>query len=142
MPNCNHCKIINHKPCELLCCCNEVNLDCPVQPHDPCNPCGCNEVNLDCPVQPHDPCNPCGLHARARNPCDPCNKPCNKPCINGALPLLTKCGLIRKKQKQNNIVRINSCNCNLKRYNKKYSFNDQLLILKSHALKRNDCCRC
>lgn len=117
MPNCNHCKIINHKPCELLCC--------------------CNEVNLDCPVQTHDPCNPCGLHARARNPCDPCNK----PCINGALPLLTKCGLIRKKQKQNNIVRINSCNCNLKRYNKKYSFNDQLLILKSHALKRNDCCR-
>ena len=115
MPNCNHCKIINHyNPCDLLCCNKE------------------HEINMDCICACNKPCCQCN------KPCSPCNK----PCINGALPLLTKCGLIAKKQKQHNIVHINSCNCKPKKCNKKYSFNDQLLILKSHAFKRNDCCRC
>ena len=78
-------------------------------------------------------------------PCPPARRCCN-PCQRRALPILTKCGLRCKNQSQNTLILVNnSCcpnynSCYQKRYNKNYSFNDQLLRLKSKTFYSN--CNC
>ena len=78
-------------------------------------------------------------------------KNCNNPCIDGALPLLTKCEVKKKKQLQHKMTLVNPCTevfpnpCPntrnpirpVKSYNKKYSFNEQLLLLKSKSFNKS-----
>jgi len=103
-------------------------------------------VNLDC----------CNNNCEQQCPCYEDVRPrvcCENPCIDGALPLLTKCGLKYKKQLQHGITLVNPCqviypnpcptqeeinvgarrSVSVKGYNKKYSFQEQLLLLKSNA---------
>lgn len=105
-------------------------------------------INLDCC---DNTCNTCNTHdCCCVDPVRP-KKCCANPCIDGALPLLTKCGLKQKKQLQHGITLVNPCTkvypnpCPASRnpirpvkpYNKKYSFNDQLLLLKSNAFNKS-----
>ena len=105
-------------------------------------------INLDCC---DNTCNTCNTHdCRCVDPVRP-KKCCANPCIDGALPLLTKCGLKQKKQLQHGITLVNPCTevypnpCPtsrnptrpVKSYNKKYSFNEQLLLLKSNAFNKS-----
>lgn len=102
-------------------------------------------INLDCC---HDTCNTCNTHdCCCVDPVIP-KKCCNNPCHDGSLPRLTKCEIKQKSQQQHNLTLINPCQtiypkpCNdgqkqVKGYNKRYSFNDQLLILNSHAYDRS-----
>ena len=139
-------------------------------------------VNLDCC---NNTCNTCNTHdCCCVDPVRP-KKCCANPCIDGALPLLTKCGLKYKKQLQHGLTLVNPCQVfypnpcvkldedgnivphddgnvknidnngnvidtvvggkvtvprqsrQVKSYNKKYSFNDQLLLLKSNAFAKS-----
>ena len=105
-------------------------------------------INLDCC---DNTCNTCNtIDCCCEDPVRP-RKCCANPCIDGALPLLTKCGLKKKKQLQHGITLVNPCTevypnpCPtsrnptrpVKSYNKKYSFNDQLLLLKSNAFNKS-----
>ena len=128
-----------------------VNLDCC---NNTCNTCNTNDCCCVDPVRP--------------------KKCCDNPCIDGALPLLTKCGLKYKKQLQHGLTLVNPCQVvypnkcvdgygknidnngnvidtvidhgkvtvprqsrQVKSYNKKYSFNEQLLLLKSNAFAKS-----
>ena len=148
-----------------------INLDC-------CNNCGNGGGDSDSDDDSDSSC-------YCEDPVRP-KKCCKKnPCIDGALPLLTKCGLKYKKQLQHGITLVNPCqvvypnHCveldddgnivphndgnvknidnngnvidtvvagkvtvprqsrQVKSYNKKYSFNDQLLLLKSNAFAKS-----
>ena len=110
-------------------------------------------INLDCCDNTCNTCN--SIDCCCEDPVRP-RKCCANPCIDGALPLLTKCGLKQKKQLQHGITLVNPCTevypnpqggaCPdslnpprrpVKCYNKNYSFNDQLLLLKSGAFNKS-----
>ena len=136
MPTCRKNILYNPKKTNF-----NINLDC----CDDNNPDEC-DTNDDCDKDKKDEC--CKRYITPRI----C---CINPCINSSLPLLTKCGLKRKKQLQHGITLINPCTevypnrdgkpCPnsrnpirpVKSYNKKYSFNDELLLLKSNALNKS-----
>lgn len=105
-------------------------------------------INLDCCDNTCNNCN--SIDCCCEDPVRP-RKCCANPCIDGALPLLTKCGLKQKKQLQHGITLVNPCTdvfpnpCPTSRnprrpvkcHNKNYSFNDQLLLLKSNAFNKS-----
>ena len=102
-------------------------------------------INLDC----------CDNKCKSKKCCfqDPIRpqKLCNNFCINGALPLLKKCEIKKNNQLKHKLTLINPCtkvfpnpcpNSNnpkrpIKSFNKKYSFNDQLLLLKSNSFNKS-----
>jgi hypothetical protein len=104
-------------------------------------------INLDCCTN-NEHCNSacCSAHCCGCDNIRPKICKDGQPYCDGSLPRLTKCEIKQKRQRQHNLTLINPCqiplSCelcrsSLKVYNKKYSFNDQLLHLKSDAYDRS-----